>query len=151
MSCSSNQAGVNSNGPERLSRATKDIDIVDEVPEELRNQHRLLDDLALRYQLQLAHFQSHYLPSGWERRVRSLGAFGQLQVFIVDPYDIFVGKLFSMRTKDRADLNALASHLNRERVAERVRQSTAGLRGDPRLLDAAKQNWYVLFGEPLPA
>src|SRR5262249_49180681 len=32
-----------------LSRATEDVDVVDEVPEELRNQHALLDNLRKTY------------------------------------------------------------------------------------------------------
>jgi hypothetical protein len=134
-----------------LTRTTEDVDAVDEVPVELRDQHAFLDELKEVHGLQLAHFQSHYLPSGWERRIRSLGAFGQLQVSLVDLCDIFVGKLFSLRKKDRADLMALVSHLNRETIVQRLREETAGFRSDPHLLDAAKQNWYVLFGEELPS
>ena len=91
-----------------LSRSTDDIDIVDEVPPELRAQHDAMEQLASRYGLRLAHFQSHYLPAGWIDRVRSLGRFGNLEVFLVDPLDIFVGKLFSAREEDRDDLRALA-------------------------------------------
>lgn len=79
----------------QLSRRTEDIDIVDEVPVEMRSQHELLDQLAQRYGLRLAHFQSHYLPAGWEQRVRSLGVFGRIEVDAVDSYDILLGKLFS--------------------------------------------------------
>ena len=46
-----------------LSRNTDDIDVVDEVPADLRAQHELLHELADRYGLHLTHFQSHYLPS----------------------------------------------------------------------------------------
>src|SRR5262249_4197429 len=42
-----------------LSRKTEDVDIVDEVPAEIRSQHRLLDNLAERYGLEPAHFQQH--------------------------------------------------------------------------------------------
>jgi hypothetical protein len=45
-----------------LSRRTEDIDVVDEVPVEIREQHALLDGLARRYGLRITHFQSHYLP-----------------------------------------------------------------------------------------
>ena len=134
----------------QITRTTEDVDAVNEVPAELRDQHEFLDELKDVHGLRLAHFQSHYLPSGWEGRVRSFGNFGQLQVFLVDACDIFAGKLFSLRKKDRADLIALVSQLNRETIVRRVREETAGFRSDPRLLDAAKQNWYVLYGEELP-
>jgi hypothetical protein len=133
-----------------LTRGTEDVDVVNEVPAELRSQHQFLDELTEIFKLRLAHFQSHYLPSGWEKRVGSLGTFGKLEVSLVDPYDIFVGKLFSIRTRDRADLNAMVSQLNRETITRRVRETTAGLRSDSHLLEAAKKNWYVLFGDELP-
>src|SRR5205085_7702539 len=54
-----------------LSRWTDDVDVVDEVPSELREQHQLRDELAKRFGLHLAHFQSHYLPDRWRNRLRS--------------------------------------------------------------------------------
>ena len=54
-----------------LSRRTEDVDVVNEVPPELREQHDVLHQLAAQFDLKLAHFQSHYLPKGWERRLRS--------------------------------------------------------------------------------
>lgn len=134
-----------------LARHTEDVDVVDELPAELRGQHDVLNELSDRYGLRLAHFQSHYLPSGWEARLRSFAVFEKLEVFLVDPYDIFVGKLFSNRAKDRQDLNDLTSGLDRSVIVGRLRESTASFRSDARLLDAAKQNWFVLFGEQLPA
>jgi len=134
----------------QLTRSTQDIDVVDEVPAELRNEHQFLQELSDNYKLQLAHFQSHYLPSGWERRLRSLGVFGDLQVFLVDPSDIFVSKLFSARKKDKPDLIALASKLDRKTLEHRIREDAKPLRGEERLLKAAEDNWHVLFGEPLP-
>ena len=134
----------------RLSRSTDDVDVVDEVPAELREQHGVLEDLTQVHKLRLAHFQSHYLPDGWERRVRSVGAYGDLHVSAVDPIDVFVGKLFSVRMKDREDLNALVSQLDREAVRRRVKEATGRLQSDARLLDAARQNWFVLFGDELP-
>ena len=134
-----------------LQRPTEDMDLVDEVPEHIRLQYELLAELDHRYGFQLSHFQSHYLPSGWQNRLRSYAVIRQLNVFLVDPYDIFVGKLFSARRKDRADLNAMTSKLEHATILERLRTTTAGLRSDAHLLDAAKQNWFILYGEELPA
>jgi hypothetical protein len=133
-----------------LSRHTDDIDIVDEVPAELRNQHALLDELARRYGLQLTHFQSHFLPRGWERRVKSLGRFGQLEVFVVDTCDVFVGKLFSQRAKDLDDLRVLAPQLNEATIEQRVRESASSLVSDASLAQNARHNWYILFGSLFP-
>jgi hypothetical protein len=134
-----------------LARGTEDIDVVDDVPAVIREQHELLNELADLHGLRLTQFQSQYLPAGWNRRLWSVGTFGNLQVFSVDPYDIFVGKLFSARRKDRADLNALVSHLGKQKLTDRFRESTAALRAEPKLLESATKNWYVLFGEELPS
>jgi len=56
--------------PGLLSRRTEGIDVVNEIPSELRSQHPLAT-LAIRYGLELTHFQSHYLPQGWQQRLHS--------------------------------------------------------------------------------
>jgi hypothetical protein len=133
-----------------LSRHTDDIDVVDEIPSPIRTQHDLLETLRKRFGLTLTHFQSHYLPSGWEQRLHSLGSFGALQVFTVDPLDIFAGKLFSKRIKDRDDLRMLARELDKDTIARRVKDTTQALQADPSLRAQAEQNWYIVYGEPLP-
>ncbi len=110
-----------------LSRGTEDIDVVDEVPAAIRSQHELLSSLASRYGLHLAHFQSHYLPSGWQERVRSLGQFGNLAVRLIDAHDIFIGKLFSAREKDRDDLQLMSAALDKSRVAEHLKATAQTL------------------------
>lgn len=132
-----------------LSRMTEDIDVVNEVPAELRSQHDLLNELASRYDLRVTHFQSHYLPSGWESRLRSIGRFGGLDVFLVDPCDIFVSKLFSSRAKDLDDLRALRQGLDKEIITFRVREYARLLLGEPELAENAAKNWYVVYGESL--
>ena len=134
-----------------LSRATEDIDVVDEVPAAIRVEHDMLADLTTRYGLRLTHFQSHYLPSGWQSRVESLGRFGKLDVFLVHPVDIFVGKLFSKRTKDRDDLRMLLGSLDHTAIVTRLRASAGALLADPILRADAEKNWNILFGDALPA
>ena len=140
---------------ELIARHTDDIDAVDEVPAALRTQYVQLDELVVLHKLRLAHFQSHYLPDGWSRRVESFGAFGEMSVFLVSPVDIFVGKLFSHRLKDRGDLLTLKSQLSWPAVTDRLTYSTRSLRADARSLEAAEHNWYVLTGDeklpPAPA
>ena len=133
----------------QLRRSTDDIDVVDAIPPALRNEHELLDQLVQRYGLCLAHFQSRYLPSGWENRLRSNGKFGSIEVQLVDPYDIFVGKLFSPRDKDLDDLRVLLPSMDRAIIEDRLRSSAGALRSDEHLRKHAERNWYVLFGEPL--
>jgi hypothetical protein len=134
-----------------LRRGTDDLDAVDEVPAPLRSQHELLNSLAARYGLRLTHFQSHFLPAGWEKRVRSLGTFGKLDVHLVDPIDIFLSKLFSARDKDLDDLRALAPVLDRSAVVARRINDCASLLGEPSLRANADRNWYIVFGDRLPA
>jgi len=64
--------------------------------------------------------------------------------------DVFVGKLFSTRTKDRDDFRALKPTLETQTIRNRLRESSASLGSEPRMLDAARENWFVLYGEPLP-
>lgn len=70
---------------------------------------------------------------------------------LVDPYDIFLSKLFSARTKDRDDLRMLAPQLDKETIVRRLRDTTQDLRTAPSLCEKAEQNWYIIYGEPLPA
>jgi hypothetical protein len=134
-----------------LTRHTEDIDVVDEVPAAIRGQQTLLENLAKRYGLHLTHFQSHYLPTGWEDRLRSLGTFGKLDVFLIDPCDIFLGKLFSTREKDRDDLRAMYQQFEKPELIHRLQATTAMLRREPSPREAAEKNWYILFGDPLPS
>lgn len=136
--------------PGLLSRATDDIDVVDEVPSEIRSLHAQLNQLKARYGLGLAHFQGHYLPSGWSQRVHSLGSFGRLQVFLVDALDVFLSKLFSAREKDRDDLRVLLPQLNKESIEQRLQSTAKALLGDAAMRQRAQKNWYILFGEALP-
>jgi hypothetical protein len=130
-----------------LSRRTEDIDIVDELPPELRSEQALLNELKGRYNLYLGHFQSHYLPSGWENRVQFLDGFGDLQVYLVDVYDIVLSKLFSNRTKDLDDLRFLTGRLDKKELIDRLKRTTAALMAVNDLRKSAQQNWYILFGE----
>jgi Nucleotidyltransferase of unknown function (DUF6036) len=132
-----------------LSPHTEDIDVVDEVPIVLRSQHEMLDELANRFGLRLTHFRSHY-PTGWQDRLRLLDHFGNLEVLMLDPHDLFIGKLFSQRIKDRDDLGAMPSQLDKAALENRFRESTSALRNDSRLAKFAAENWYILYGQSLP-
>jgi hypothetical protein len=136
--------------PGHISRHTEDIDVVDEVPQELRSQYALLDEFKQRYGLLITQFGSHYLPTGWKNRLYFFGDFGALHVYLVDVYDIFVGKLFSKRTKDLDDLRMLAPQLDKAAIEQRLKGSTAALQNDPNLLSLAQNNWSIVFGEAFP-
>jgi hypothetical protein len=133
-----------------LTRFTEDVDVVDEVPAEVRSQHQLLDRLTGRYGLRLAHFQSHFLPAGWEERVHSLEPFGRLHASLVDVRDVFLSKLFSSRDRDLDDLRVLYPQLDRDDLLRSLRETAGALLADPSLRRAAQRNWYVLTGEALP-
>jgi hypothetical protein len=78
-----------------------------------------------------------------------LGAFGRIEVWLVDPVDIFVGKVFSRRLKDRDDLRALSKRLSKDSILTRL-PAAASLAVDAKLTEAARKNWYVVYGEGLP-
>jgi hypothetical protein len=136
--------------PGYLSRATEDIDVVDEVPAEIRSLQAFLQQLEDRYGLKLAHFQRHYLPTGWEQRLHSLESFGPLQVSLVDVHDVFLSKLFSIRDKDLDDMRLLSGQLDRGTLTRQLRETTASMLAAPDLRQRAEKNWYILFGEALP-
>ena len=133
-----------------LRRGTEDLDAIDEIPQSLRDQHDLLNILADSHGLRLAHFQSHYLPEGWRQRLESLGLFGKLEVFLLDPTDIVVGKLFSNRQKDRDDLRMLFGTFDKEATLTRLRTAGHRLLAEPKLHANAEMNWRIVFGESLP-
>jgi hypothetical protein len=137
--------------PGHLSRATEDIDVVNELPPEIRSQHALLNDLRKRYGLLLTHFQSHYLPVGWDQRLHYFDTFGDLLVYLVDVYDVFLSKLFSIRTKDLDDMRMVREHLDKDILARRLKDTTGPMLTTEELRKRAEQNWYILFGEPLPS
>jgi len=103
-----------------LSRRTEDIDVVDEVPAPIRNEHELLDNLARRYGLHINQFHSRYLTKGWEGRLKPLGRFGTLNASVVDEYDVLLSKLFSAREKDRDDLRLLLPRLDKATLVQRL-------------------------------
>ena len=135
-----------------IVRQTEDADLVDEVPEPLRREHELLAELARRYQLQLTHFQSRYLPDGWRSRIRSLGRFDRIDAFSVDSLDVLAGKLFSKRTKDLDDIRAAWPLIDPAVFRDRIARATSSLRSEPEFLANAQRNWYIVTGErDLPA
>jgi hypothetical protein len=134
-----------------LLRRTEDIDVVNELPAQVRTRHELLDSLAKRYGIRLIHFQSHYLPEGWELRIQSLGRYGQLDVWLVDCHDTWLGKLFSPREKDRDDLRLVAPALDKTILRQRLTDACKSFLAQPDLRRHASDNWYIVFGEPLPA
>jgi hypothetical protein len=137
--------------PGLLSRPTEDIDVVDEVPKELREQHAVLEELKERYGLELAHFQQHYLPMRWQDRLHYFDTFGELTVYLVDVYDVALSKLFSIRTKDLDDLRALKPNLDKETLARRLHDTCGSMLVAESLRQRAVDNWYILYGEALPA
>jgi hypothetical protein len=136
--------------PGYLARETQDLDVVDEVPAEIRSQHQRLAELEKRYRLQIAHFQQHYLPMGWQNRLHYLDTFGELTVYLVDVYDIFLSKLFSIRSKDGDDLRALKPKLDKDTLARRLHDTCGSMLVAESLRQRAEQNWFTLYGEALP-
>jgi len=66
------------------ARPTIDIDIVDEVPAEIRRQRTILRKIKTDFGLTLGHMQSHDLPAHWQNRRQWLGDFGGLRVYVVE-------------------------------------------------------------------
>ena len=137
--------------PGYLSRRTDDIDLIDEVPKEIRENYALLDRLQERYGLHLGHVQRHYFPPGWDVRSQSYAVFNHLQVFLVDVYDVLLSKLFSVRDKDLDDLRLLMPQLDKDTLVRRFKDTCGAFLAAPRLVEIATRNWRILFGEDLPS
>ncbi|MBL8792274.1 MAG: hypothetical protein JNM56_00060 [Planctomycetia bacterium] len=134
-----------------LSRRTQDVDVVDEVPAEIRGQHAALNAIMQRHRLELAHFQSHYLPIRWQERTHSLELLGNLEPYLIDVHDVFLSKLFSAREKDLDDLRALSPQLDKQRLTRLLLDDCAATLAAPALRERAEKNWYILYGETLPS
>ncbi|HEY7427564.1 MAG TPA: DUF6036 family nucleotidyltransferase [Gemmataceae bacterium] len=133
------------------ARPTEDIDLVDEVPAEIRKQRAVLRKIASDYGLRLGHVQSHYLPANWANRRQFLGDFGGLRVYLVDPYDIFVSKLSSKQKKHRDDLRVLALKLDPETARQRLLGDGRAFLEDPRQRPQIEANWQFIYQEALAA
>lgn len=132
-----------------LSRATEDVDVVDEVPAEIRDEQQILHELSARYGLRIIHFQSHYLPRDWESRTFDFGTFGKIQLRLVDALDIIAGKVCSARPKDLDDFRVLSVNLNKEELRQRVLQGSSSLISSDQIRRQANTNWYIVYGDDL--
>ena len=131
------------------ARPTDDIDLVDEVPEEIRRQRTLLRKIESEYGLKLGHVQSHYLPLQWKDRRRWFGDFGGLRVYALDEYDIFISKLSSKKQKHQLDLRVLALKLDKDTARHRLLNDGRIFLDDPKLRPQIEENWRFIFQEPL--
>jgi hypothetical protein len=131
------------------ARPTDDIDIVNEVPAQIRKQGDILKRIRSEYGLTLGHVQSHYLPANWQQRRRFLGNFGGLHVFLVDVVDIFVSKLSSKQEKHQQDLRVLANSLQKDVIKRRLQNDGQAFLNDPFLRSQIEANWRFIFRDPL--
>jgi hypothetical protein len=131
------------------ARPTADIDLVDEVPAEIRSQRAVLRQIESEFGLTLGHVQSHYLPAHWQDRRHWLGDFGELRVYLVDEYDIFVSKLSSKKEKHQLDLRVLAQKLDREVARRRLLTDGKTFLDDAKAKMQIEENWSFIFQEPL--
>ncbi len=131
------------------ARPTADIDLVNEVPVEIRSQHAVLRTIESQFGLTLGHVRSHYLLARWEDRQQWLGDFGKLRVYLVDEYDIFVSKLSSKKEKHHLDLRVLAQKLDKGAAKRRLLTDGKVFLDDPDAKLQIEENWRFLFQEPL--
>ncbi len=131
------------------ARPTDDIDIVDEVPSEIRSQRAVLETIKTKYGLTLGHVQSHYLPANWKNRRHFLGDFGGLRVYLVDEYDVFVSKLSSNQERHKDDLGVMARKLDKSKIEKRLLQDGKQFLESPHDRPKILANWAFLFREPL--
>jgi hypothetical protein len=131
------------------ARPTDDIDLVDEVPVEIRRQRDVLREIETEFGLKLGHVQSHDLPPHWRERRQWLGDFGGLRVYVLDEYDIFVSKLSSKQKKHQLDVRVLALKLDKEKARHRLLTDGRIFLGDAKLRPQIEEHWRFIFQEPL--
>ena len=131
------------------ARPTNDIDFVEEVPVEIRSQRAVLRTIETQFGLTLGHVQSHDLPAHWQNRRQWLGDFGELRVYLVDEYDIFVSKLSSKQEKHQLDLRVLARKLDKSVAKRRLLTDGKAFLDDAGLKLQIEENWRFVFQEPL--
>ena len=131
------------------ARPTDDIDIVNEIPLEIRRQRAVLRTIKAEFGLSFGHVASHYLPANWEERKHLLGAFGGLRVYLVDCYDIFVSKLSSKQEKHKQDIRIMAKGLDKGIAKERLLSNGQGFLREATLRRQIEENWRFIFQEPL--
>jgi hypothetical protein len=119
------------------------------VPKSLREDHRFMESIKERFGLEIAQFQSHYLPMRWENRTLWHGEYDNLTVLLVDPVDIFLSKLFSIREKDFKDMKILLQQLDHATILERLKRDCQSMLASESLKERATKNWYILTGETL--
>jgi hypothetical protein len=131
------------------ARPTDDIDIVNEIPLEIRKQVDVLKRIRDEFGLTLGHVQSHYLPVNWQQRRRFLGDFGGLNVYMVDVIDIFVSKLSSKQEKHKQDLRVLGKTLSKDDIKRRLFGDGKPFLESSFLRPQIEENWKFVFQETL--
>jgi len=131
------------------ARPTDDIDIVDEIPPEIREQRPTLQKIKKEFGLSLGHVQSHYLPPNWQRRRQYLGDFGGIRAYLVDSIDIFVSKLSSKQEKHKQDLRVLAKKLDHDKAKQRLLDDGRVFLDDPSLRSQIEENWQFIYQKSL--
>ena len=112
---------------------TGDIDYFSALPaycvNDLQTRAGQHSPLAVKHGVHLQHFSANSLPEDYEKRLAEMfpGQFKNLRLYAPDPYDLILSKLERNGTKDRDDVEYLATCLHlmpdvlRERYEEELR------------------------------
>lgn len=130
-----------------IVRHTTYVDVINEIPASIREDHEIIDTVERATQLRLAHTASHYYPKGWRNRTSSYGVFDLLDVRFIDPIDQLVGKLFSKRDRDAQDVKDAWDGIDQNAFRDRLQRTTHELRQVERVQSNALETWYILTGE----
>ncbi|MBI3411416.1 MAG: hypothetical protein HY040_24070 [Planctomycetes bacterium] len=130
-------------------RPTDDIDVVNEVPAEIREQRKLLRQIEDRFGLRLGHVQEHYLPRNWKEHRRFLGDFGGIRVYLADVYDVFVSKLSSKQERHKDDLRVMAPQLDKAKAKKRLLGDGKAFLENEKERAVIEENWRFVFRQPL--
>jgi uncharacterized nucleotidyltransferase DUF6036 len=137
-----------------LKRSTNDLDYFTLVPcnrvpdlENLAGEGSLL---AKKYKVHVHHAGVATLPDSYDERMKELfpGNFRNIQLFVLDPYDLVLSKLSRNVERDREDVAFLTKTQNLEASILRTRyedELRANLIGPPERHDATLTFWLEAY------
>jgi hypothetical protein len=138
-----------------FSRATADLDVLTIAPSEQRS--RMLEigaqggALHRKYKIYLDHVGVARVPEDYEERLKEMfaGAYKNLRICALDPYDLALSKLERNIQRDRDDVKHLAQYvpLDLKILKERYEKELRWQMGNPEREDLTLKLWTEMIEE----
>jgi hypothetical protein len=138
-----------------LARPTADIDVLSVAPDDRLREVLAIagkgSPLARQYRLYVDHVTIATVPDDYESRLQEIHPhrFKNLQLFVLDPYDLLLAKLERNHEVDRDDVRLLSTAvpLDADVMRERYRRELRPLLGNPAREDLTLRLWLEIIEE----